>query len=370
MPLSEGPKRASLVELVTSEAGPLFAALGVDSPGRTIAQLHACLRNMSSVLAICFFVILSTTSLALAAEPAGPAGYNRANYVISPDALKKGFSFADVEIAFDRQDIATRVAEQVNYLLMDRRASMMQWFDRMAVYGPMMKQVLEDEGAPTDLIYLSALLSDMLPNTKTKTGGVGWWALGSSKDKKNHSAGPWVVTNDWDDRRDPLLSTRMAATLLQSLLRKDRKTNWLLAVCSFVDGADKIDSVAEKAAGFTYWDMALPSYSEVIIPRLVALKMIDTNRAFYGVHIPQLPPLAFDNLDRLKLLKDLPLHVVAKWCGTNARSIWELNPGVDPSTGLLPKPERRSPLGFPLRVPKGMGTKVKQSLVQEGYLQN
>lgn len=365
----DGPKKTSPVKLATTEARLNSAAVGIDTPGRAAAAVNCCCKVTRVILAA-ILTVFFTRSFAQAAEPIGPAAYSRANYILVPEALKQGFSFAEVQIPLDRHDVSVRVAEQVNYLLMDRRASMMQWFDRMAVYGPMMKKVLGDEGTSTDLIYLAALLSEMLPNAKTKTGGVGWWGLAGPKDKKNSSASPWVVTNDWDDRRDPVLSTKIAAALFQGALRKDRKTNQLLAICAFVDGADKIDAVAEKASGFSYWDMTLPSYSEVVIPRLVALKMIDTHREFYGVHIPPLPPLAFDNLDRLKLIKDLPLHVVAKWCGTNARSIWELNPGVDPSTGVLPKPDRRSPSGFPLRVPKGMGTRVKQLLVKEGYLQN
>jgi len=363
----DGPEKTSLVEFASRKAGSISTARGPDSAGRTMSQIDPR-RKKTLVLVSTVVVIIFTASYAAAGESSVPPAYNRANYILPPEVLKQGFSFAEVGIPFDRHDVSTRVAEQVNYLLMDRRATMMQWFDRIAVYGPMMKKALGEQGAPADLIYLAALLSDMVPNARTKTGGVGWWALGSLKDKKNSSASGWVVTNDWDDRRDPVLSTRIAATVLQGLLRKDRKTNWLLAICAFVDGADKIDAVADKASGFSFWDMALPSYSEVIIPRLVALKMIDSHRAFYGVHIPPLPPLAFDHLDKLKLAKDLPLHVVAKWSATNARSIWELNPGVDPSTGVLPKPDRRSPSGFPLRVPEGMGPKVRQLLVQQGYL--
>jgi hypothetical protein len=144
----------------------------------------------------------------------------------------------------------------------------------------------------------------------------------------------------------------------------------LLAVCAFVDGADNVDPIVSKGQGFSYWDMVMPSYSEVLIPRLIALKLVDTHRDFYGVEVPPLPALSCDSLDRLKLLKDLPLHVVAKWIGTNPRAVWELNPGVDPSTGILPKPDKRSPLGFPLRVPQGMGGKVRQALVREGYIAN
>jgi peptidoglycan lytic transglycosylase D len=319
------------------------------------------------------FLIIWLLLLGILPSPAGAAetpGYSRANYVLPPDVLKQGLTFAGVRIPIGRHEVSTRIVDQINYLLMDRRAGMMEWFDRMAVYGPMIRKVLAEEKVPEDLLYLAALLSDLLPNFKNRSGGVGWWALGSLKDKKSSSAVPWVVTNDWDDRRDPILSTRIACTTLQSVLRRKPGSNWLLAICSFVDGADNIDPIVSKGKGFSYWDMVMPPNSEVLIPRLVALKLIDTHRDFYGVEVRPLAPLSYDFLNRLKLIKDLPLHVVAKWSGTNPRAVWELNPGVDPSTGILPKADKRSPRGFPLRVPKGTDRKVKRALVAEGYIGN
>jgi membrane-bound lytic murein transglycosylase D len=304
------------------------------------------------------------------AEAAGAEGFARAQYILPPDVQKKGFTFAGARIPFDRREVSVRVLDQVNYLLMDRRAGMMEWFDRMATMGPMMQAVLQEEGVPNDLIYLAALLSDFLPNSRTRSGGVGWWALVSAKDKKSPSAQQWLVTNDWDDRRDPVLSTKIASGILQGVQRKGANNDWLLAMAAFIDGADKIEAIVQKAPGFSYWDMVMPPNSEVIVPRLVALKLIDTHRQYYGVDVSRLTPLHYDSLDRVKLIKDLPLHVVAKWCNLSPRSLWELNPGVDPSTGMLAKAETRSPGGFPLRVPHGMGDKVRQLLRNEGYLAN
>ncbi len=294
--------------------------------------------------------------------------YSRAHYIFPPQVKEKGFKFAGVPIPLDRREVSERVIDQINYLLMDRRAGMMQIFDRMAVFGPMMRKILIEEKVPPDLIYLSALLSNLVPNATTRSGGAGWWALGSLKQKSGSVSGPWVSTNDWDDRRDPVLSTRIVSTILQGLKNRYRNNDWLLAIAAFVDGADTIDAVAKKAPGFSYWDMVMPPYSDVLIPRLIALKLIDTHRQFYGVDVRPLPPLRYDFLDRLKLQKDLPLHVVAKWCGTNPRSLWEINPGVDPSSGVLPKADKRSPTGFPLRVPKGKGKTVRRMLTLDGYL--
>lgn len=299
---------------------------------------------------------------------AGAESYSRANYILPPRVKEKGFSFAGIRIPLDRKEVAARVVDQVNFLLMDRRAGLMQLFDRMSTYGPMMRRILAHEKVPSDLIYVPALLSSFLPNATTRSGGVGWWALGSAKKKGKSATGQWVMTNDWDDRRDPVLSTRIASTILQGLRKRNRNTDWLLAVAALVDGADAIDKITKKSPGFTYWDMVMPPYSDVLIPRLIALKLIDTHRKFYGVDVPAGPPLSYDFLDRLKLKKDLPLHVVARWCGTNPRAIWELNPGVDPSSGVLPKADKRSPSGFPLRVPKGKGEKVRRMLRREGYL--
>lgn len=303
-------------------------------------------------------------------DAAESPGYSRANYILPPDVQKEGITFAGVRIPIDRQEVSARVVDQVNYFLMDRRAAMMEWFDRMALYGPMIRKVLGEEQVPDDLVYLSTLLSELLPNFRNRSGGIGWWALGSLKEKKDSAAVPWIVTDDWDDRRDPILSTRIACTMLQGILRRKPGTDWLLAICTFVDGADNIDPIVNKAQGFSYWDMVMPSYSEVLIPRLIALRLVDTHRDFYGVEVPPLPVLSYDLFDRLKLLKDLPLYVVANWCGTNPRAIWELNPGVDPSTGILPKADKRSPSGFPLRVPKGKGNQVRQALIREGYVAN
>jgi len=301
-------------------------------------------------------------------EVLATAGYSRSHYVLPPEVKKDGVSFAGVSIPLQRKEVAERVVEQLNYLLMDRRAGLMEWFDRMEMYGPTIRQVLDEEKIPADLLYMVALLSDLLPNAKSKTGGIGWWALGSVKEKAAPQAGQWLVTNDWDDRRDPVLSTRIACTMFQWLLSRKETDSWLLAICAFLDGTEPLDAAVKKASGFSYWDLVLPPRSETFVPRLIALKIIDSNREFYAVNVPSPPAVSFDLLERLKLLKDLPLYVVAQWCGTTPRDIWELNPGVSPSTGVLPQPDRRNQVGFPLRVPKGMGEKVRKLLVKDGYI--
>ena len=124
------------------------------------------------------------------------------------------------------------------------------------------------------------------------------------------------MTNDWDDRRDPILSTRIACTMLQGILKRKAGTDWLLAISAFVDGADNIDPIVSKAQGFSFWDMVMPSYSEVLIPRLIAVRLVDTHRDFYGVEVPPLPALAYDSLDRA----ETPQGFASARCGQMVRN--------------------------------------------------
>jgi membrane-bound lytic murein transglycosylase D len=319
---------------------------------------------VAALLAATLLSVLSCQVLAAAES----GSYARGQYVFPPTMREKGLSFAGMHIPLDRGDVYHRTLDQLNYLLMDRRSGIMEWFDRMAVYGPLMTKILRDEGVPEDLIYLAVVLSDLEPVSRTRTGGIGWWALGSAKEKKNPSSDPWISTSDWDDRRDPVASTKIACAMLKRLAQRDNSTDWLMAIAAFVDSSEKIDEVLKKAPKFSFWDLVMPHLSENLIPRLVALKIVDIHRGFYGVDVAPMQALGFDLLEQLKLQKDLPLHVVAKWCGTTPKAIWELNPGVDPSSGIFPKADKKYPSGLPFRVPLGQGQKVRNLLVREGFL--
>lgn len=294
--------------------------------------------------------------------------FRNGSYIFPPGTQQRNPTFSGVRIPLERPEVAARVLEQLNYLLMDHRAVILESMDRMSVYGGLVNKILEDEKCPIDLIYMAALIGHFNPVSKNKSGGIGWWGLGPLKEKNGSSNAQWVSDSDWDDRRDPVISTRLACGILQNLHKRNSANDWLLTICAYLDGADKIEAITNKSQGFGYWDLVVPSYSETFIPKLVALKIIDTHKDFYGLSVSQHSPLQYDSLDRLKLLKELPIHVVAKWCGMVPRALWELNPGVDPASGVLSMNDKRAGAGAFLRVPKGLGQKVREHLVRDKYL--
>ncbi|MGC8658785.1 MAG: hypothetical protein ACP5U1_06900 [Desulfomonilaceae bacterium] len=295
-------------------------------------------------------------------------GAGRGGYVLPPTLVKEGITFAGAKVPIERPSVHERIVEQLNYLLMDRRASVAEWLNRFVTYGPILTDTLKRNKVPVDLVYLSILLSELDPNHKTRTGGYGWWALGPSRNGSQKNGVPWLSTSGWDDRRDPEISTNIAAEFFQTLRKREPKYDWLFTICTFIDGAEKIAPILKKSPGFGFWDIVTPPSSDILIPRIVALKIIFTNRDFYCVALTRNTPLTFDQVGPIKLSRDLPLSLVAKWTGTVQRNIWKLNTGVDILGGELPKLDKRSPNGFPLRVPVGTRAKVTKMIEEQGFL--
>ncbi len=315
------------------------------------------------------FLLLSILTLLLSSvyqTVAQSGGFSNGSYSLPP-SINKAYKFAGAKIPLDKHDAQSRVLEQLNYLLMDQRAILINTLQKNDEYGPMMTKILKDEKTPTDLIYIAAILGRFDPRNKAKTGGIGWWALGPIKDKNGEQ---WVSDADWDDRRDPLISTKIAASILQNLRSRKDITDWLFAASAYVDGIDKVEAVIDKAKGFDYWQVVMPHLSEVFIPQLVAMKIIDENRDFYNLPKPKKVLFTYDSLDKLKVLKDIPLHVVAEWLKIPARVLWEMNPAVDPTLGVLPAKDRKTPTANFIRVPKGTGAEIRKLLVKNGFVAN
>ncbi|MFH0958916.1 MAG: transglycosylase SLT domain-containing protein [Pseudomonadota bacterium] len=316
------------------------------------------------ILIVLSLPIIETSSGAWVTEH----GAGQGGYLLPPNLVKEGLFFAESKVPLERPDVHERIVDQLNYLVMDRRASVGEWFNLFVTYGPIIKESLKKDNLPLDLVYLSMLMSEFEPTHKTRSGGLGWWALGPSRDGSGKTAVPWFSSSDWDDRRDPEISTRIAAEILHGLRKNHQKQDWLITVSAFIDGVEKIDPIIKKSPGYSFWDIVTPPLSDLLIPRLIALKIIHQHRKFYCITVNHTNHQTFDNLGKIRLAKDLPLALVARWAKEVPRNIWLLNPGVDPSNALLPKADKRAPGGFPLRVPKGVGTNVKKLLETHGYL--
>lgn len=140
---------------------------------------------------------------------------------------------------------------------------------------PDIEKTLQEYGLPADLKYIPVIESDLL-NKVSPSHAVGFWQLlkGTAKDFKLE------VTNEVDERYDPIKSTVAAAKYL--VKAKQKFGSWTNATASYNIGRRGLERVLNKQSVSSYYDLLLGEETSRYVFRVIALKMIFENPEKYG----------------------------------------------------------------------------------------
>lgn len=110
-------------------------------------------------------------------------------------------------------------------------------------YLPIFEQALEERGLPLELKYLPVIESGLDPNAVSKHGAAGLWQFMIATAK-----GMGLEVNSLvDERRDPYLSSKMAAKYLSDLYAT--YGDWSLAIAAYNCGPGAINKAIRRAGG-------------------------------------------------------------------------------------------------------------------------
>ncbi|MCH5228616.1 MAG: LysM peptidoglycan-binding domain-containing protein [Muribaculaceae bacterium] len=184
-------------------------------------------------------------------------------------------------------------------------------------YNPIFEQALEEQGLPLELRYLPMIESSLDPNAVSKHGAAGLWQfmLGTAK-------GLGMEVNSLiDERRDPYLSSEMAASYLKGLY--ESYGDWSLAIAAYNCGPGTLNKVIRRAGGepkdHDFWSVYnyLPEETRGYVPAFIAVNYVMT---YYPEHniSPVLPtsPLVMDTIhvsdrihfDQISQVLDIPVE--------------------------------------------------------------
>lgn len=302
------------------------------------------------------------------AQTEGPrkeeAGANP-RYSLPPEILARPFRFVGEVVPLDRPDVRARIVAQINVLLLDARSVLTLWLEKHSASGWIFEEIFHQEGIPRDFVWLAPILSRMKrTGWRWHQGGV--WALQKpcASDK-----GMRMATDDWhDDRMDLELSTRCFASRIRSLRKDLGQGSWLMPVAAYVTSRKTIEELKERWKPRSYWDLPLSDNAEYLIPRWIALSIISSHRQEYGLKFKAPPPLTFDQVTGVILLKDLPIGEIARMIGVPARVILELNPKIKPSAGVFSAKVDGKRAVHTIAAPRGKGWVLVNKLKKEGFL--
>jgi membrane-bound lytic murein transglycosylase D len=263
---------------------------------------------------------------------------------------------APVEVLLESESAATvwdlpvtrneRVDAWIAFLRGDNAELTKVWLERQGKYGPMIRSELRRRQMPEDLIYLALIESGLSPKAYSKAAASGMWQFIAETGRRYGLE----VTQEVDERRDPIRSTSAALDYLQKL--HARFGSWYLAAAAYNTGENRIDRILrERANGARgddalFWTIApyLPRETRDYVPLMLAAGHIAKQPEKYGFEkLDYQSPLDFVTV---WVPGSTELTTVAQASGVEESEVAELNPHL--TKGRTPANR-----AYAVRVPRG-----------------
>ncbi len=210
------------------------------------------------------------------------------------------------------------------------RERMAIWLTRMPRYEAMIRERLQREDLPGDLVYLALIESGFSNTATSRAKAVGMWQFMKATGK-----GYGLRVDSWvDERRDPFRATDAAARHLRDLNRRFKSL--YLAAAAYNAGSGKVsrglgrlpddesDSPNSDATFFRLYDTKLlRRETKDYVPKLIAAALIAKQPKRYGFRTGTAQPAAYDSI----IVPDMTgLDVLARLADTTVAAIREMNP--------------------------------------------
>ncbi len=233
-------------------------------------------------------------------------------------------------------DVATynshdRVQYYLDFFQGRGRERMEIWLTRLPRYEGMIRERLQRESLPGDLVYLALIESGFSNTATSRAKAVGMWQF-----MKRTAKGYGLRVDSWvDERRDPFKATDAAVRHLADLNR--RFGSLYLAAAAYNAGSGKVsrgiirlpdddesDPVKSDATFFRLYDTKLlRRETKDYVPKLIAAALIAKEPRRYGFRVGDAEPAAYDSI----VVPDMTgLDVIARLADTTVAAIRELNP--------------------------------------------
>lgn len=298
----------------------------------------------------CFFIALVLGSACSSSRPAEPPPSN------DPDtfaALSEDLASAHAKLDFvtDSAPVQSPIARSiplpthpsvdaaVRYFAGDRRSTIQASFERSAAYRAMIDAEFRRHGLPPELAFLPVIESGFRPDLTSRAGAHGLWQFMPA------TAREYGLRVDWwaDERTDPVLSTRAAATYLRDLHRMFG--DWSLALAAYNCGPGRLRRTMNRVGADSFWELMdageLPKETRGYVPTFFATAILASSPDDWNFFVPS--PSESPTTASVVITGPVSLEFVGREAGIEPAHLRELNLAF--RRGIVP------PGNHPVRVP-------------------
>jgi membrane-bound lytic murein transglycosylase D len=207
-------------------------------------------------------------------------------------------------------------------------------------YFPMIEDIFDSYGVPTELKYMAVIESALNPNAVSRVGATGLWQF-------MHSTGRMyglIINSVVDERRDPVKATHAAARYLLDLHKT--YNDWFLALSAYNCGPGNVNkAIARSGNKRDYWEIynRLPRETRGYVPQYIAaMYAMNYHHKHNIVPAPLNLPVSRDTI---VVNRDLHLRQIEAVTGLSYNELRALNPQY--RTGLIPGKTRPSHITLP-----------------------
>jgi membrane-bound lytic murein transglycosylase D len=209
-------------------------------------------------------------------------------------------------------------------------------------YFPMIEDIFDSFGLPTELKYMAVIESALNPNAVNgRSGATGLWQFMYSTGRMYGL----TINSLIDERKDPLKATYAAAKYIKDLY--GIYNDWILVIAAYNCGPGNVNKAIKRSGNNKdYWKIyySLPRETRGYIPQYVAAAYAVN---FYPEHnIRPLPLNIPMSTDTIMVNKDIHLTQISEVMGIPLGELRALNPQY--RTGLIPGSSKPLALILPM----------------------
>jgi len=298
-------------------------------------------------------IVILAAAVLVATIPAAAPGENSGPALIHATRFSDTLDFCGEPGPVSDPQIRERLEKEMLLTVWDR-PQVILWLKRSTRYLPRIRQMLAENGMPSDLQYLSIIESALRPHVGSPKGALGFWQFTAETGRT------WGLRIDAriDERRNLTAATAAAIRYLKALF--DQFGSWTLAAAAYNMGEAGLAAQIEHQGQSDFYRLYLPIETQRYVLRAVAAKQVVSDPDHFGFHLAPMDYWSPETAASVTVKSDIetPLVALARAAGISFADLKRLNPEI---RGFFLPPDRQT-IMIPPDAAEGFSNRLTNAL--------